>query len=79
MRNALLLVLLISMLGFSASKTVVKITVKPDTIMEIDTSYFVKYDTTKYTQNFKDTTVACKPDSTKVSSKPVKIQIKKVK
>lgn len=74
MRNVMLLVILASMLGFSANKPVVKIVVKPDTTMEIDTNYLVKYDTTKYTQNFKDTTIVGKLDSVKTSSKPVKIK-----
>jgi hypothetical protein len=80
----MMLIMLLSFMVFSATKTViVKTVIKADTIIKIDTVYFVKYDTTKYTEIVKDTMIASKLDSVKTSSKPVPLQpvapVKKVK
>jgi hypothetical protein len=82
MRNAILLILMASVLSFSGTKTaVVKTVLKPDTMMVIDTNYFVAIDTVKYTQKVSDTVITTvgKLDSTKVAGKPVQIKIKKAK
>jgi hypothetical protein len=78
MRNAILLILMASVLSFSGTKTaVVKTVLKPDTMMVIDTNYFVAIDTVKYTQKVIDTVLAGKLDSAKVAGKPVQIKLKK--
>jgi hypothetical protein len=51
---------------------VIKI-IKMDTITQLDTLKFIKYDTLKITKTFRDTSILVKQDTIIVPSKPIKL------
>jgi hypothetical protein len=72
----LLVICLLAFSVFAAPRTVIEKTVKPDTIMKIDTSYFVRYDTTKTTLVLKDSALTVSKKDTLVKGNSL-VKVKK--
>jgi len=62
---------------YAGQRTELVKTVKTDTVTQLDTLKFLKYDTLKVTVTYRDTSILIKRDTVISSSKPVKIQKQK--